>query len=105
MGMSSQRHTPAAFYPRERTPDTHWTAGLVDPRSGLDTEVRRKILCPCRGSNLDRPVVQSVARHYTDGANPAPLQLSTTLNIKTNFFCVIHNPLSLSYFFDIQIRF
>jgi hypothetical protein len=22
--------------------------------------------CLCRGSNLDRPVVQSVARHYTD---------------------------------------
>jgi hypothetical protein len=26
----------------------------------------------CRGSNLDRPVVQHVAMHYTDWATPAP---------------------------------
>jgi hypothetical protein len=32
----------------------------VGPRAGLDTEVRGKILCLCRGSNLDRPVVQPV---------------------------------------------
>jgi hypothetical protein len=32
----------------------------VGPRAGLDTEVRGKILCPCRGSNPDRPVVQPV---------------------------------------------
>jgi hypothetical protein len=29
-------------------------------------EVRGKISCLYRGSNIDRPVVQSVARHYTD---------------------------------------
>jgi hypothetical protein len=34
----------------------------VGPRAGLDTEVRGKISCLCRGSNLDRPVVESVAR-------------------------------------------
>jgi hypothetical protein len=35
-------------------------------RAGLDTEAReKKILCPCRGSNPDRPVVQSV-RHYEE---------------------------------------
>jgi hypothetical protein len=32
----------------------------------LDTEVREKIVCPCRGPNLNRPVVQFAARHYTD---------------------------------------
>jgi hypothetical protein len=42
--------------------------GWVGPRAGLDTEARGKILCLCRGSNLDRPVVQPVARHYTDWA-------------------------------------
>jgi hypothetical protein len=31
----------------------------MDPRGGLDTEARGKILCTCPGSNLDRPVVQS----------------------------------------------
>jgi hypothetical protein len=27
--------------------------------------LEQKILCPCRGSNPDRPVVQPVVRHYT----------------------------------------
>jgi hypothetical protein len=43
------------FTPRERTPGTHWTGGWVGPRAGLDTKAKRKILCPCRGSNTDRP--------------------------------------------------
>jgi hypothetical protein len=54
-----------AFAPGERTPGTHSTGGWVGPRAGLDTEARGKILCPCRGSNPDRPVVQPVVRHYT----------------------------------------
>jgi hypothetical protein len=60
------------FTAGERTPGTHCTGGWVDPRAGLDTEVRGKILCPCRGSNFDRPVVQPVVRHYTAWATPAP---------------------------------
>jgi hypothetical protein len=54
-----------SFTPGERTPGTHWRGGWVDPRAGLHTEARGKILCPCRGSNPDRPVVQPVVRHYT----------------------------------------
>jgi hypothetical protein len=53
------------FTPGERTPGTHCTGGWVGPRAGLDTEDRGKILCLCRGLNPDRPVVQSVVRHYT----------------------------------------
>jgi hypothetical protein len=34
--------------------------------------LQKKILCPCRGSNPDRPVVQPVVRHYTAWATPAP---------------------------------
>jgi hypothetical protein len=34
----------------------------VGLRAGLNTEARGKILFLCRGSNLDRPVVQPVAR-------------------------------------------
>jgi hypothetical protein len=56
------------FSPRERTPGTHCTGGWVGPRAGLNTEATGKIICLCRGSNLDRPVVQTVARHYTDWA-------------------------------------
>jgi hypothetical protein len=33
-----------------------------------------KILCLCQGSNPDHPVVQSIVRHYTDWATPAPLR-------------------------------
>jgi hypothetical protein len=62
MGVSGQRHDPTALCPGERTPDTHCTGGWVGLRAGLDTEVRGKILCPCRGSNPNRPVVQSVVR-------------------------------------------
>jgi hypothetical protein len=63
------------FSPGERTPGTHCAGGWVDPRAGLDTEARGKILCLCRGSNLDRPVVQPVARHYTDWATRLTLWL------------------------------
>jgi hypothetical protein len=51
MGVSGQRHAPAALCPGERTPGTHCTGSWVVPRGGLDTEVRGKILCPYRGSN------------------------------------------------------
>jgi hypothetical protein len=63
------------FTPGERTPGTHCTGGWVGPRAGLNTEDRGKILCPRRGSNPDRPVVQPVVRHYTDWATPAPVGL------------------------------
>jgi hypothetical protein len=47
---------PPSFSSGEKTPGTHCTGGWVDPRAGLDPEVRRKILCLCRGSNPGRPV-------------------------------------------------
>jgi hypothetical protein len=34
-GVRSQRHAPAAFYPRER-PGAHCTGGWVGPSAGLD---------------------------------------------------------------------
>jgi hypothetical protein len=52
------------FTPGERTSGSRYTGGWVGLRAGLNTEVRGKILCLCRGSNLDRPV-KPVARHYT----------------------------------------
>jgi hypothetical protein len=65
----------------ERTTGTHCTGGWVGPRAGLDTEARGKIFCPRRGSNLDRPVVQPVARRYTDWATRL-IMLWTMLNQK-----------------------
>jgi hypothetical protein len=49
----------------EKTCSIHCTGGWVGPRAGLDIEARGKILCPRRGSNPHRPVVQPVVRHYT----------------------------------------
>jgi hypothetical protein len=71
-GESSASRPGRDFTPGERTPGTQCTGGWVGPRAGLDTEVIGKILCPRRGSNPDRPVVQPVVRHYTAWANPAP---------------------------------
>jgi hypothetical protein len=51
MGVSGQRHAPAALLPPGKDPGTDWTGGWVGPRAGLDTEARGKILCPCRESN------------------------------------------------------
>jgi hypothetical protein len=55
-------HLPS-FTPEEKTPSTRYTGDWVDPRDGLNTEVRGKISCLCRGSNLDGTVIQSVVRH------------------------------------------
>jgi hypothetical protein len=66
MGVSGQRQAPAALYPGERIAFTHCTGGWVGLRASLDTKAKGKILCPCREANPDRPVVQSVVRHYTD---------------------------------------
>jgi hypothetical protein len=67
-GVSDQRHAPAALYPRKRTPVNHCTGVWVGPRARLDTEATGKSFRLCWGSDLDRPVVHPVARHYTDWA-------------------------------------
>jgi hypothetical protein len=64
-GECSASRPGRAFTRGERTPSTHCTGRWVGPRAGLDTGARGKILCPRRGSNPDRPVVQPVVRHYT----------------------------------------
>jgi hypothetical protein len=44
-------------------PNTHCTGGWVGPNASLDTEARGETSCLCPGSNFDRPVIQSIARH------------------------------------------
>jgi hypothetical protein len=64
-GVSGQRHAPAALWPGERTPGTHCTGPVWTQR------LKEKSFRPCWGSKPDR-LVQSVARHYTGWATPAP---------------------------------
>jgi hypothetical protein len=73
MGVSGQRHAPAALYPRGKDPryPLDRIRGWVGPRAGLDAGARRKILYPCRGSNFDRPIIQPVVRNYTTWATAA----------------------------------
>jgi hypothetical protein len=91
MGVSGQRHAPATLYPPERTPGTHCTGGWVGPRAGLDTEVRGKLSRLCRGSNLDRPVVEPVARHYTDWATRLTSSICTSKNLSEEHTPIDHN--------------
>jgi hypothetical protein len=55
MGVSGQRHAPAALYSRGKDSLYILDMRLGEPQSRSGRKVRRKILYPCRGSNPDRP--------------------------------------------------
>jgi hypothetical protein len=55
---------PGRFTPRERSPDTHWIGGWVDPRAVVDAVVKRKIPNPHLKSNPRIPIVQPVSQRY-----------------------------------------
>jgi hypothetical protein len=71
MGVSGQRHVPAALLPPGKGPPVPIVQGAGWAPEPVWTQARGKILCPRRGSNPDRPVVQPVVRHYTAWATPA----------------------------------
>jgi hypothetical protein len=73
MGVSGQRHAQVALLPPGKGPPVPIVQEDGWAPEPVWTQARRKILCPRRGSNPDRPVVQPVVRHYTAWANPAPL--------------------------------
>jgi hypothetical protein len=78
MGMSGQRHAPAAFTHRKGPPvpivqEAGWASELVwtqrlEEKSSVSAEDRT-------------PVVQPVIRSYTDWATPAPAFMFTTRNL------------------------
>jgi hypothetical protein len=66
MGVSGHRHAQAALLPPGKGPlvpivqEAGWA-----PEPVWRQRLEEKILCPRRGSNPDRPVVQPVVTHYT----------------------------------------
>jgi hypothetical protein len=76
MGVSGQRHAPAALLPPGKGPPVPiiQEAGLA-PRAGLDTE--EKSFDPAGDRT---PVVQPVVRHYTAWANRLPSCTCTPIN-------------------------
>jgi hypothetical protein len=65
MGVSGQRQAPAALLPLGKEPPVPIVQEAGWAPEPVWTEGRGEISCLCRGSNLDRPVVQPVVRHYT----------------------------------------
>jgi hypothetical protein len=61
MGVSGQRHAPGKGPPVPIVQEAGWA-----PEPVWKQRLEEKLFRFCRGSNLDRPVVQPVARHYTD---------------------------------------
>jgi hypothetical protein len=64
----------------------------VGLRASLDTEVRGKILCLCRGSNPNHPVVQSVVRHCADrlpSLTYLPISVSKVVVVRAFFGQII----------------
>jgi hypothetical protein len=73
MRVIGQRQATAALYPRGKGQAVHigQEPGWV-PEPVWTQMLEEKSFRLCRGSNLDRSVVQSVAIHYNDWATPAP---------------------------------
>jgi hypothetical protein len=65
MGVIGQSDDPYAFYPRGKDPRYKMYRSLGGSQSRSGHRGYKKILCLCRGSNLDIPVVLSIALHYT----------------------------------------
>jgi hypothetical protein len=72
--VSGQRHAPAAFYPREGIPSTHWTGGrLAGPQSWSG---RRD----SRNNSLPLPGIES--RSYSLESDTILTELPQLLRIK-----------------------
>jgi hypothetical protein len=84
MGVSGQRHAPAALYPRRKDPRYPLVKRLGGPQSRSGRWGKKK--------NLDRPIVQPVVRHYTASATAAPLH-----DIITKIFCNLKHSFSASH--------
>jgi hypothetical protein len=70
--------------PGKEPPGTHCTGGWVDPRAGLEAEVRGKILCLCRGSNPGRPVCSETLYRLSYPGSPCVLHTSKLAPVRSH---------------------
>jgi hypothetical protein len=70
MGVSGQRHAPAALYPGKRPPVHIVQEAGWDPEPVWTQKLEEKSSASVGDRNL---VVQSVVSHYTDWATPASI--------------------------------
>jgi hypothetical protein len=104
MGVSGQRHTPAALCPGERTPGTHWIGDWVDPRAGLDTQTMQEKSFASTGDPT--PIAQSVVRHYTDWATDTSIKDTHTLHTAFPHLCrPAHLPVGALYMLTWNLKF
>jgi len=61
MEVRGQFHAPIALPTGKKNPGTHWMGDGVSPKTGQDAVVKRKIPCPSRDWNTDRPTRSLVA--------------------------------------------
>jgi hypothetical protein len=71
-GVSDQCHARLSFTPGERTSLSIVQEAGWAPEPVWKQRLEEESFCICRGSNPNCPVVQSVVRHCTDWATPAP---------------------------------
>jgi hypothetical protein len=66
VGVSSQHHISAALFPLGKEPPVLFAqeAGWA-PEPVWTQRLEEKFFLLCQDSNIDRPVVQPVVRHYT----------------------------------------
>jgi hypothetical protein len=66
IGVSGQRHSPAALLPPDKGPPAPFVQEAGWAPEPVWTHRIEENPLPRRRSNPDRPVVQPVVRHYTD---------------------------------------
>jgi hypothetical protein len=89
MGVSGQRHAPAALYPRRKDPRYPLNRRLGGPQSRSGRRGQKKSPLPLSG--IDRPIVQLVVGHYTAWATAAQYTLHAhTMSVL--YFAIYYSP-------------
>jgi hypothetical protein len=96
----SASHPGCAFTPRQGT-YTHWTQGWWALEPVWTHKLEEKSSCLCWGSNHDRLVIQSVAKHYTDWATPASSLVSS--HLKNYLSAQLYNFPEMNYRYKMSV--